>query len=176
MPRPLFGTGCAHTVYDPGCTLLRANFTIAGTLTSVARAAHFVASAMTQPTGFFKLGGIVFTSGANNGVQVPVNSFTHPGAIAAGFPLPVAPAIGDTFDMWPGCDLQQATCYNSNAAVGPPFNNGAHFMAEPYTPQPITLLDGNLDNPPAQTPGATAGTVIGSQPTGSRGGYGPYKP
>jgi Uncharacterized conserved protein (DUF2163)/Phage conserved hypothetical protein BR0599 len=174
MPRPLFGTGCFHTVYDQGCTLLKSNFTVAGTVTSVGDAAHFVASGMSQPTGYFKLGQLTFTSGANSGVSGPVNSFTHPGAFAMGFPFPVAPSIGDTFTVYPGCDLQQATCSNNNSAVGPAFNNLAHFGGEPYTPQPLTLLDGGTDNPPAQVPGATAGTVIGSQPSG-KSGYGPYK-
>jgi hypothetical protein len=176
MPRPLFGTGCFHHVYDQGCTLLKATFTVSGVLTSVGDNAHFVARS--QPTGYFKLGQLTFTSGANNGVSGPVNSFTNPGAIAMGFPFPAAPAIGDTFTVYPGCDLQEATCQNSNAAIGPPFNNGAHFAGEPFTPQPLTLLDGGTDNPPAQVPGATAGTVIGSQPTSKfgTGGGGTFKP
>lgn len=174
MPRPLFGTGCFHRVYDLGCTLLKANFTVAGVITSVGDNAHFVASALTQPTGYFKLGQLTFTSGANAGVAGPVNSFANPGAFAMGFPFPVQPAIGDHFTVYPGCDLQQSTCENTNPAVGPAFNNKAHFAGEPYTPQPLTLLDGGTDNPPAQVPGATAGTVIGSQPT-SKFGYGPYK-
>ena len=174
MPRPLFGVGCFHKIYDAGCTLLKSNFTVSGTLTSVGDSAHFVASGMGQPTGYFKLGQLTFASGANAGVSGPVNSFTHPGAFAMGFPFPVAPSPGDTFTVYPGCDLQQATCSNSNSAVGPAFNNLAHFAGEPYTPQPLTLLDGGTDNPPAQVPGATAGTVIGSQPA-SKYNYGSYK-
>jgi hypothetical protein len=173
MPRPLFGAGCFHKVYDQGCTLLKANFTVAGTITSMGDNAHFVASAMTQPPGYFKLGQLTFTSGANAGVSGPVNSFQS-GGFAMGFPFPVRPSVGDTFTVYPGCDLQQATCSNNNPAVGPAFNNLAHFGGEPYTPQPLTLLDGGTDNPPAQVPGATAGTVIGSQPS-SKFGYGPYK-
>jgi hypothetical protein len=176
MPRPLFGTGCIHTVYDQGCTLLKSLFTVSGALTSVGDNAHFVAGAMTQPAGYFKLGQLTFTSGANNGVAGPVNSFGSGGAFAMGFPFPVTPSPGDTFTVWPGCDLQETTCQNSNAAVGPPFNNGAHFSATPFTPQPLTLLDAATDNPPAQVPGATAGQVIGSKPTGQLGGYGPFKP
>jgi hypothetical protein len=180
MPRPLFGAGCFHHVYDQGCTLLKSNFTVSGVITSVGDQAHFVASAMTQPTGYFKLGQLTFTTGANAGVSGPVNSFTNPGAFAMGFPFPVLPAIGDHFNVYPGCDLQQSTCSNTNSAIGPAFNNLAHFGAEPYTPQPLTLLDGGTDNPPAQSPGSTAGTVIGSSPTsrggGGGGGYGPYKP
>lgn len=174
MPRLLWQTGCFHEVYDAGCTLLKATFTATGTVTSVGDAAHFVASAMTQPTGYFKLGVITFTSGANNGVSCPVNSFTNPGAFALRFPFPVAPGIGDTFSVYPGCDKQEATCQQTNSAIGPAFNNGIHFAGMPYVPVPETLYDGNIDNPPAQQAGGTAGTIIGSNPS-SKAVAPPYK-
>ena len=174
MPRLLWQTGCFHEVYDSGCALLKANFTVSGTLTSVGDSAHFVASAMAQPTGYFKLGVLTFTSGANSGVQGPVNSFTSPGAFAMRFPFPVTPSVGDTFTVYPGCDKQQSTCGNTNAAIGFAPNNLAHFAGQPYIPVPETILDGGTDNPPAQTPGSTAGTIVGSQPSG-RYNYGQYK-
>lgn len=176
MPRLLWQTGCFHEVYDAGCTLLKSAFTVSGTLTSVGDSAHFTASAMTQPTGYFKLGVLTFTSGVNSGVSGPINTSTQATGVAFAmrFPFPKAPAVGDTFTVYPGCDKQQSTCSNSNAAVGPPFNNLIHFPGEPYIPVPETMLDGGTDNPPAQTPGATAGTIIGSQPS-SRGNYGKYK-
>ena len=174
MPRLLWQVGCFHEVYDSGCALLKANFTVSGAVTSVGDAAHFVASAMTQPTGYFKLGVLTFTSGANNGVSGPVNSFTNPGAFAMRFPFPVAPSVGDTFTVYPGCDKQQSTCSNTNSAAGPPFNNLAHFAGQPYIPVPETILDGGTDNPPAQTRGSTAGTIVGSQPS-ARYNYGQYK-
>lgn len=174
MPRLLWQTGCFHEVYDSGCGLLKATFTVSGTITSVGDAAHFVASAMTQPTGYFKLGVLTFTSGANSGVSGPVNNFTNPGAFAMRFPFPIVPSAGDTFTVYPGCDKQQATCSNSNSAIGPAFNNLAHFSGQPYIPVPETILDGGTDNPPAQTPGSTAGSIIGSQPSG-RYNYGQYK-
>lgn len=174
MPRLLWQTGCFHEVYDAGCTLLKSAFTVSGTLTSVGDSAHFVASALTQPTGYFNLGVLTFTSGANSGVQGPVNSFTSGGAFAMRFPFPVTPSVGDTFTAYPGCDKQQATCSNTDAAAGPAFNNLAHFSGTPYVPVPETTLDGGTDNPPAQTQGATAGTIIGSQPSGKQI-YGPYQ-
>lgn len=177
MPRLLWQSGCFHEVYDAGCTLLKSAFTVSGTVTSVGDAAHFVASAMTQPTGYFKLGVLTFdgnVTAALTGVSGPVNYFTSPGAFAMSFPFPVKPAIGDTFKVYPGCDKQQATCSNTNAAVGPAFNNLVHFPAAPYVPVPETVLDGGTDNPPAQKAGAGAGTIIGSQPS-ARGNYGKYK-
>jgi len=167
MPRALFQVGCFHQIYDGGCTLLAANFTATGTVTSVGDAAHFTASAMTQVSGYFKLGVLKFTSGANSGVSGPVSSFTQSsgGAFAMTNPFPVAPAVGDTFSVYPGCDLQYSTCTNTSTAVGPPFNNGAHFSGQPFVPVAETILDGGTDTPPAQTRGSTAGQIVGSQPS-----------
>jgi hypothetical protein len=174
MPRVLYQVGCFHNVYDAGCTLLKSAFTVSGTLTSVGDAAHFVASALGQPTAYFNLGVLTFTSGVNNGKQANVASFAAGGAFAMRNPFAQAPSPGDTFTVYPGCDLQQATCSNSNSAVGPPFNNLSHFSGQPYVPVPETITDGGTDNPPAQTPGAQAGQVIGSavtMQTSIPGGY-----
>jgi hypothetical protein len=178
MPRLLWQTGCFHEVYDFGCGLLKANFTATGAITSVGDAAHFVTN-LAQVTGYFKLGVLTFTSGVNNGVSGPVNSFTQSsgGAFAMRSPFPALPSIGDTFSVYPGCDKQQSTCSNNSTAVGPPFNNAGvngHFSGQPYVPVPETILDGGTDNPSAQTPGSTAGTIIGSQPS-ARYNYGQYK-
>jgi hypothetical protein len=175
MPRLIWQVGCFHEVYDRGCGLLKANFTSTGSITSVGDAAHF-ATNLAQVSNYFRYGVLTFTSGANSGVSGPVNTFTQSGGgtFVMRFPFPVAPAIGDTFSVYPGCDKQQATCSNTLTSVGPPFNNLPHFGGQPYIPVPETTLDGGTDNPPAQTPGSTAGTIIGSQPSG-RYNYGAYK-
>jgi uncharacterized phage protein (TIGR02218 family) len=175
MPRLIFQVGCFHEVYDQGCGLLKASFTTSGALTSVGDAAHFVTN-LTQVSNYFRYGVLTFTSGVNNGVQGPVNTYTlsGTGAFVMRFPFPAKPSIGDTFTVYPGCDKQQATCSNASTAVGAPFNNLVHFAGQPYVPVPETILDGGTDNPPAQTSGGTAGTIIGSQPS-ARTNYGGYK-
>lgn len=175
MPRLLWQTGCFHEVYDSGCALLKANFTSSGAITSVGDSAHFVTN-LSQVSGYFKLGVLTFTSGANSGVSGPVNSFTQSsgGAFAMRFPFPALLSNGDTFAVYPGCDKQQATCSNASTSVGAPFNNLPHFSGQPYIPVPETILDGGTDNPSAQKRGSTAGTIIGSQPSG-RTNYGQYK-
>lgn len=175
MPRILWQVGCFHNVYDGGCGLLQANFTSTGAVTSVGDPAHFVTN-LSQATGYFKYGVLTFTSGANAGVQAGVNSFTQSsgGAFTMRNPFPVAPSIGDTFSVYPGCDKQQATCSNASTSVGAPFNNLPHFSGQPYIPVPETILNGGTDNPPAQTAGSTAGTIIGSQPS-AKTNYGAYK-
>jgi uncharacterized phage protein (TIGR02218 family) len=175
MPRLLWQVGCFHNVYDQGCGLLQASFTSSGSVTSVGDSAHFVSN-LTQVSNYFRYGVVTFTSGVNAGVSGPVNTYTKAttGAFAMRFPFPQAPSIGDTFTVYPGCDKQQATCQNTSASTGPPFNNLVHFAGMPYIPVPETILDGGTDNPPAQTRGATAGTIIGSQPS-AKGTFGTYK-
>jgi hypothetical protein len=168
MPRQLFGVGCWHQVYDAGCTLLKSAFTSTGHVTSVTDGAHFDTS-LTQANGYFQLGVITFTSGVNNTFQANVADFSNSGgALVLNYPFPAAPAIGDTFSIYPGCDLQEATCISK-------FANLAHFGGMPYIPIPMTIIDGNTaDMPAQQTAGAQAGQLIGSQPSG-RGGYGRFK-
>ena len=166
MPRPLFGPGCWHQVYDPGCTLLKATFTVTGHVTAVTDGAHFNTS-LTQADDYFDLGVITFTSGVNNGFAANVTSFKNAsGATVLRYPFPVAPAVSDTFSIYPGCDLQQATCSGK-------FSNLAHFGGQPWIPVPETITDGGTTAPPAQTQGSQAGQIIGSQPTG-RGQYGSF--
>lgn len=174
MPRLLYQAGCWHEVYDAGCTLLASAFTSSGTIASAGDGAHFT-SGLTQGDNFFNMGVLTFTSGANNGQSGSVSLYKHSGgAFTMRFPFPVAPSNGDTFTVYPGCDKQLATCKNTSTAVGPAFNNLAHFGGMPFIPTPETILDGATDNPPLQVQGTQAGQIIGSQPTG-RGTYTRYK-
>ena len=45
------------------------------------------------------------------------------------YPLPFAPAPGDTFNVAFGCDHTQATCQSK-------FNNLVNFRGFPYVPPP----------------------------------------
>lgn len=168
MPRQLWGVGCFHQLYDAGCTLLKANFTSTGSVTSATDGAHF-GTGLTQADDYFDLGVITFTSGVNNGLSATVSTFKNSGgAIVTRLPFPKTPAVGDTFSIYPGCDLQQATCSGK-------FNNLAHFSGQPYIPVPETVLDGNAEQVPAQKPGAQAGQLIGAQPAGQAWYPGSYK-
>ena len=159
LPRQLFGAGCFHQVYDAGCTLLAANFTSTGTIASVGDAAHFTSN-LTQADDYFDLGVVTFTSGVNNGQSANVSSYKNAsGAIATNFPFPSKPAVGDTFNIYPGCDLQQSTCSAK-------FNNLAHFSGQPYIPVPETVLDGGTSNPPVQPQGRQPGNLVGSNSGG----------
>lgn len=161
MPKNLYQGACVHTVYDAGCTLLKATFTSTGSITAVTSSSNFNTS-LTQASGFFDLGVITFTSGANNGFSATIKQFIHAsGNLQANLPFPAAIGIGDTFSIYPGCNHLQATCTTK-------FNNLIHFKATPYVPVPETLYDGGTSNPPAAVAtgkqrGSTLGSAVGGQ-------------
>lgn len=132
MPRNTFQPYCVHTLYDSGCTLLKSAFVVAGVVTAGSTAASILASALTQATGYFDLGTMTFTGGANNGVTRNVRSYTNAAGVKTIIPMVAfkfAPANGDTFNIYPGCDKVQATCSTK-------FANLAHYRGYPYVPAP----------------------------------------
>jgi hypothetical protein len=88
--------------------------------------ASITADVSYSQSGWFDLGTVTFTSGANTGVSRTVKTY-QPGSLAFSLPWPNTPAPGDTFTAYAGCDKQQSTC-NSK------FANVAHFSAEPFVP------------------------------------------
>jgi hypothetical protein len=160
MPQNLYAVGCFHQVYDPGCGLLAATFTVNGTVETAGDGAHLTTNLTSQANGYFNLGSLTMTSGAAAGQSANVQNFINSsGAFVLLNPFSEVPSPGDTFNVYPGCDRQQATCINI-------FNNKARFAGVPYMPVPETIVDGGTDNPPVQTQGSQAGQIIGSQPAG----------
>lgn len=135
FPRNLFQPGCINTLFDASCTLVRASFAVASTATSGSTTSTINNTALGQATGYFSLGQITFTSGANSGFTRSVKVYTQAGTntLTLTSPLPFAPAAGDTFTVYPGCDKLQATCSGK-------FSNLANFRGMPYVPQPETAV------------------------------------
>lgn len=129
MPRYVYQPGCQHTLYDTKCALSKSSFQGLGTVTSGSTATT-INSGLAQAAGYFDLGEVIFTSGANNGLRRSVKSYT-PGVHVLSNPLPVAPAVGDTFTAYAGCDKRRTTCQTK-------FNNLNRFRGFPYVPVPET--------------------------------------
>jgi len=134
MPVELYQSGCVNTLYGTACTLNQASFVVSGSASSGSTAA-VVNSSLSQATGYFGLGKIKFTSGANSGVWRGVKQYTHgsPSVIALSSPLPFAPVTSDTFTIYPGCDKQQSTCSGK-------FSNLVNFRGFPYIPDTSTAV------------------------------------
>ena len=89
-------------------------------------------------SGWYDLGVVTFTSGANTGVSRTVKQFipgidsTLLATLTFTLPWPHPITSGDLFTIYPGCNKQKSTCASSK------FNNLQHFSAEPYIPVPET--------------------------------------
>ena len=76
--------------------------------------------------GYFALGTVTFTSGANAGISRPID--TDDGGVLSLFlaaPFDVAP--GDGIELRPGCDKTLEVCRDN-------WNNLVNFRGEPYVP------------------------------------------
>lgn len=164
MPKNLYEVGCFHQVYDAGCGLLAATFTVTGTVATVGDAAHFTSN-LTQADDYFDLGVVTFNGNVTAllaGQTMNVVSFKHTsGALALLTPASVLPETGDTFTIYPGCDRQQLGGCTK-------LSNLARFGGVPYMPVPETIIDGGTDNPPPQAAGSQAGQLIGSTVSGQQ--------
>jgi uncharacterized phage protein (TIGR02218 family) len=132
MPRNLYQSGCVNTLYDASCTLNSATYAVSGTALT-GSTGSVINATIANPTGYFDLGKITFTSGANNGVSRSVKAYSSgsPGTISLVSPFPSTPANGDTFTIYPGCNKTQSTCSSK-------FSNLVNFRGFPYIPDPAT--------------------------------------
>lgn len=130
VPRNLYQPGCIHTLFDSGCTLSKATFSVGGTVTAGSTKSLVVASGLAQASGYFDLGTVKFTSGANSGLTRSVKTHLLSGpSLELVLPLPSLPGVGDTFTVTPGCDKKSATCTAK-------FANLVHFRGFPFVPVP----------------------------------------
>ncbi|WP_428491686.1 DUF2163 domain-containing protein [Rhodopila sp.] len=125
MPRRLYQASCSNALFDASCALNRATFTAVGTATS-GSTASVVSASLAASSGYYDLGVITFTSGANAGLSRTVKTYTT-GTIQVIVPFPSAPATGDGFSIYVGCDKSLSTC-------GSKFSNQANFHGQPFIP------------------------------------------
>jgi uncharacterized phage protein (TIGR02218 family) len=135
LPRNLWQPGCVNSLGDASCGVDLASFGIGGSAAS-ASSASVIAATLVQATGYFDQGKLAFTSGANAGLTRSVKSWVagSPGVIALLAPFPNAPAAGDAFTIYPGCDK----------TLGPngcaKFANTARLKGYPFIPTSETAV------------------------------------
>lgn len=125
MPRNIYQPSCRRTLFDSGCGVSKAAFAANSTVTAGSTATQ-INCGLAQAAGWFTMGSVTFTSGANSGVSRTVKSY-GPGVLVFSLPLPYLPAVGDTFTAYAGCDRLKTTCEAK-------FNNLLRFSGEPYIP------------------------------------------
>lgn len=142
MPRRLYQSACTHIFGDPMCGYNRTAGTNAGGVSTGNGAITVTAIAGSSPTdivlasgvaGCYGLGTCIGLSGANAGLSRAIISVAIPTVVGLVRALPFAVAVGDTFQLLPGCDHTTGTCQNT-------FNNLARFGGFPYIPPPEMAL------------------------------------
>lgn len=112
---------CNYAVYDTNCGLSRAAFTLSGAVSGVPTTKTIpTASAplTAKAAGYFDLGFVTFTSGALIGTDADIDTWSGT-TFSLVNALDVAPAVGDTFDVCPGCHLTLADCGGKFSNTGP---------------------------------------------------------
>jgi uncharacterized phage protein (TIGR02218 family) len=126
MPRNLYAPTCLHTLYDSGCGLPRGTYAANGAAGAGSTAGVV---AFGGALAIHAQGSLVFSSGVNANLRATVKSVVAGASLALMYPLPAAPAAGDAFTVYAGCDHTPATCASR-------FSNLANFRGFPYVPPP----------------------------------------
>jgi uncharacterized phage protein (TIGR02218 family) len=132
MPRNVYQSGCRWTLFDSGCGLNAGTFVSSGTVAGGSTNQSIVPATLGGAAGTYSLGRIVMTSGRNAGFARTVRSWDGT-TLKLMAPFYFDIAQGDTFDIYPGCDKQLATCTSK-------FNNAANFGGQPYIPAAETAV------------------------------------
>jgi uncharacterized phage protein (TIGR02218 family) len=131
LPRNIVTPGCSNTLYGSVCGANRAAVTVTGAIAGVETQRRAFGTALSQANGWFDLGTLTFTSGANAGVSRTVQSFAD-GTFEFALAWPADIAVGDAFSVVPGCDGTKATCQVR-------FNNLPRYRGFPFVPAPETI-------------------------------------
>lgn len=128
MPRNFYQTHCVHTLYDSGCGLQKNAFAARGSAGagSSALVIYWSGAAAVHAQGTIRFG-----SGPNAGLQATIRAVGAGSYLVLSRPLPVAPAAGDAFTAYQGCDHRLATCRAQ-------FNNAGNFRGFPFVPPPTS--------------------------------------
>ena len=127
MPRNVYNAGCLHTLFDTGCGVLKTGYQHTSSVLT-GSTARIIQSGLTDAADYYDLGTLTMTSGVNSGIIRTVKAYAS-GQFTLSNPLPAAPAIGDTFVAYPGCDKLLTTCTTK-------FSNKPNYRGFPYIPVP----------------------------------------
>lgn len=93
------------------------------------------AAVTATPTDYFNLGRVKWTSGNNDGLAMELKSYDPSTRLYKLFlPMPQDIAVGDTFEVLPGCDKSLATCIAK-------FDNAENFQGLPFVPGEDAVLE-----------------------------------
>ncbi len=156
VPAETYQPSCLNSLFDSDCGLNKAAFSVAGTVLAGSTQLILNCGVTSYPPGWFALGTVSFSSGPNAGVVRSVKTFA-PGVVGLSIPLEVAPTVGDSFLLRPGCDRRQTTCGNSIVRS---------FSVNPATDTLGSAGHGYADNDRVVTSVSAGGSAPGGLPVG----------
>jgi len=133
LPPTVYQPQCRNSLYDANCGRDPATYTVTGFAQSASDGLRMqFAHNLLPASGYFDLGAITFVTGANAGIRRTVrqHSTTH---IVVMQPWPAPVAVGDEFQVYPGCNLTLETCTSK-------FANSPRFRGHPFIPPPETVI------------------------------------
>lgn len=139
VPLNIIQSSCRHTLFDSNCTLNQNAFAFANSVAAGSTQQQLNLSANVTTASFwngvitFTQGFIVFTSGQNKGLSAYIKNLNTDTQILLDAPLPFPVAVGDTFNMFPGCDKSLHMCQFG-------FDNLINNGSEPFVPNPELAL------------------------------------
>lgn len=131
-PRRKYYPTCPYTLYSAGCGLNINSFTSYGTIRSIIAGTYYFDTTLEFPESYYNNGGIEFLTGALTGVSAPIK-YSGSSDFILLIPLAVAPAPGDTFRVYPGCNKTASECSNK-------FGNFYRNRATPYIPLKESII------------------------------------
>ncbi|MCD2172019.1 DUF2163 domain-containing protein [Rhizobium sp. C4] len=125
----VYGRRCDARLGDARCGLSLSAFKAMGAIVAADSLQASVSGIASFASGWFGFGVLTFTSGALAGraVDIAGHQAGNPARLTFWLPLPEAPAIGDTFEIFAGCDKSFAACKAK-------FGNGLNFQGFPHMP------------------------------------------
>lgn len=130
----LYSPTCRALLGDARCTVNLTPFKVTSSVNTVSSNTLFgVASLGGHIVDYFKKGKIIWSSGLNAGITTEINTNPTTSSISLLFSPPFAISIGDTLDIYPGCDKSIATCRDV-------YSNIVNFRGEPYIPNSTSIV------------------------------------
>ncbi len=119
---------CRYDLGDGRCGVALNALKVTGSVTAATDRSNFADSGRGEPDGYFAYGKLTWTSGVNAGTSVEVRDWSQADrAFSLWLPTPFAIAVGDGYEVAPGCDKRFSTC-------GGKFSNSVNFGGFPYLP------------------------------------------
>lgn len=132
MPLHFYQASCRWRLFDAGCTLVASSFVKTGSVNAGSSNGTIVMNGGTTPAAglTFTLGTVVMTSGNNATFSRTISSWDGNDTLILFNPFPFDIEPGDTFQIYPGCNLSLGSCQA--------FGNEINFGGQPFIPPPET--------------------------------------